>query len=512
MILAISRAERFSPNSVEKDAKILDCLCKELMHYGYDVETSGEEAIGLSAKKRVYVSMARTHEALDFLAEAEARGAVVMNDPHAVVLCQNRRLLMSRLQREGLLTARECGEEKSATGYWIKKNRGYSEQADDVCYAANDDELRQKMEAMRERGIDDIYVTPHIEGDLVKFYGVAGTDFFRTFYPGDDGQYKFSQEEVNGAPSHFPFDAESLQHTIDRAALAVGLDFYGGDVVVDAEGKATLIDFNDWPSYSRCREEAARAMALAVGGKVLQKGKRPLLPLGSHAGVRAIIFDYGGTLDTGGTHWGKQLWHAYRRQQVPVTEQLFREAYVHAERTLGKNPIIRPDFTFLRTLQTKVEIELQYIADHTEGFVPEQWAKRIVDDLYAETLSHTRRSLRVLRQLAAKMPMVLVSNFYGNVSTVLREMGMEGLFSSVVESAVVGVRKPDPRIFTLGVEALGVDPSEVVVVGDSYDKDIAPAKAAGCRTAWFVGEGWTDGVADGKDADVVITSLTELLP
>ena len=106
MILAISRAERFSPNSVEKDAKILDCLCKELMHYGYDVETSGEEAIGLSAKKRVYVSMARTHDALDFLAEAEARGAVVMNDPHAVVLCQNRRLLMSRLQREGLLTAR----------------------------------------------------------------------------------------------------------------------------------------------------------------------------------------------------------------------------------------------------------------------------------------------------------------------------------------------------------------------------------------------------------------------
>ena len=253
-------------------------------------------------------------------------------------------------------------------------------------------------------------------------------------------------------------------------------------------------------------------MALAVVGKVLQKGKRPLLPLGSHAGVRAIIFDYGGTLDTGGTHWGKQLWHAYRRQQVPVTEQLFREAYVHAERTLGKNPIIKPDFTFLRTLQTKVEIEMQYIADHTEGFVPEQWAKRIVDDLYAETLSHTKRSLRVLRQLAAKMPMVLVSNFYGNVSTVLREMGMEGLFSSVVESAVVGVRKPDPRIFTLGVEALGVDPSEVVVVGDSYDKDIAPAKAAGCRTAWFVGEGWTDGVADGKDADVVITSLTELLP
>ena len=93
------------------------------------------------------------------------------------------------------------------------------------------------------------------------------------------------------------------------------------DVVIDKQGKATVIDFNDWPSFSRCREEAARAMALAVVRRIKQKGKMPLLPLGSHAGVRAIIFDYGGTLDTGGTHWGKQLWHAYQRQQVLVDEQ-----------------------------------------------------------------------------------------------------------------------------------------------------------------------------------------------
>ena len=511
MIIAVSRAERFSPNSVEKDAKILDCLCKALMHYGYGVETRGEESVGLSVKKRVYVSMARSAEALDFLSEAEARGAVVVNDPHAVVLCQNRRLLMSRLQREGLLTTCECGDAKSATGYWIKKNRGYSEQADDVCFAVDEAERDRKVGEMQSRGVDDIYVTNHIEGDLVKFYGVAGTDFFRMFYPADDGQYKFEQEKVNGKPSRYSFDAAKLQHDIDRAARAIGLDFYGGDVVISADGQATVIDFNDWPSYSRCRDEAARAMALAVVGKLLQKGKRPMLPLGSHAGVRAIIFDYGGTLDTGGTHWGKQLWHAYERQGVPVTEELFREAYVHAERTLGKNPIIKPDFTFRSTLETKVHIELEYIAQKVEGFRPEDWATRIVDDLYAATLRHTSRSREVLQQLAQKMPMVLVSNFYGNVATVLGEMKMDTLFSKVVESAVVGVRKPDPRIFTLGVEALGVDPSEVIVVGDSYDKDIEPAKAAGCRTAWFIGEGWTDGIADGKAADVVITSLEELM-
>ena len=66
--------------------------------------------------------------------------------------------------------------------------------------------------------------------------------------------------------------------------------------------------------------------------------------------VKGYIFDYGGTLDTGGQHWGKVIWHAYERLQVPVSEADFRDAYVHAERTLGKNPIIQPDFTFYKTL------------------------------------------------------------------------------------------------------------------------------------------------------------------
>ena len=72
--------------------------------------------------------------------------------------------------------------------------------------------------------------------------------------------------------------------------------------------------------------------------------------------IKGYIFDYGGTLDTGGQHWGKVIWHAYERQQVPVSEEQFREAYVHAERTLGKNPIIKPDFTFRRTLEEKIRI------------------------------------------------------------------------------------------------------------------------------------------------------------
>ena len=220
--------------------------------------------------------------------------------------------------------------------------------------------------------------------------------------------------------------------------------------------------------------------------------------------TKGYIFDYGGTLDTGGQHWGKVLWHAYERQQVPVTEAQFREAYVHAERTLGKNPIIQPDFTFLRTLEEKVRIEMDYLglADYRNA---------VVADLYERTKAETAQSVEVLRELKKQHPIVLVSNFYGNIAVVLREFGFEGLFDHIIESAVVGVRKPDPQIFTLGVEALGLRPEEVTVVGDSIDKDIIPAKKAGCQTVWFKGEGWTDDPVDESVPDRIITNLKELL-
>ncbi len=220
--------------------------------------------------------------------------------------------------------------------------------------------------------------------------------------------------------------------------------------------------------------------------------------------IKGYIFDYGGTLDTGGQHWGKVIWHAYERQHVPVSEAAFREAYVHAERTLGRNPIIQPDFTFRRTLEEKLRIELDFLR------LP-QYQQAVVDDLYALTCAETARSREVLLQLRERYPMVLVSNFYGNIATVLREFRLDGIFHTIVESAVVGVRKPDPRIFTLGVEALGLRPDEVVVVGDSMDKDIIPARQAGCHTVWFQGEGWTDDPVDATQADQVITSLTEIL-
>lgn len=227
--------------------------------------------------------------------------------------------------------------------------------------------------------------------------------------------------------------------------------------------------------------------------------------------ICGYIFDYGGTLDTGGCHWGRYIGHAYQRQGVPVREQTFRDAYVYAERELGRNPIIQPHYTFRKTLDTKLRLEMDYIAKRQKGFSADEWHDRVLDDLYGKVLAETSRSRNVLLQLKEKYPLALVSNFYGNISTVLDEMQLNGIFTAVIESAVVGIRKPDPRIFSLGVEALRLDAKSVVVVGDSYEKDIVPARSAGCQTVWVKGEGWTDTEPDGLCAYRTISHVEELL-
>lgn len=231
--------------------------------------------------------------------------------------------------------------------------------------------------------------------------------------------------------------------------------------------------------------------------------------------IKGYLFDFGGTLDTAGCHWGQMLWHAYQRQQVPVTEEQFREAYVYGERTLGRTPIIQCDYSFHKTLEVKIRIEMEYLCTSGAWSADEktftEMQTAVLNDVYQRVVDITSHSASVLEKLADKYPMVLVSNFYGNITNVLKEFHLDRYFKNIVESAVVGIRKPDHRIYLLGVEALGLKPEECVVVGDSFYKDIEPAKKAGCHAVWFKGEGWTEQQYDETIPDKVITDLEQLL-
>ncbi len=260
-IVMIGRARRYSPNSTEKDAAILREVGRRLHEKGLQHTTIQEDATdeGLPTAA-VYVTMGRSETLLQQLEERERQGATVVNSPDAVRICCRRREQMERLEQAGIPVAPREGHD----GYWVKRGDASAQTPGDVCFCPDRERATAAEQEMKDRGITEVDTRAHVTGDLVKFYGVRGTPFFRFYYPGDDGQSKFGDEAHNGRPHHYPFDADSLRQTADRAAELLDTDIYGGDCIIHPDGTPVIIDFNDWPSFSRCREKAAEAIATCI--------------------------------------------------------------------------------------------------------------------------------------------------------------------------------------------------------------------------------------------------------
>ncbi len=230
--------------------------------------------------------------------------------------------------------------------------------------------------------------------------------------------------------------------------------------------------------------------------------------------VKGVIFDYGGTIDTNGRHWAEVLWGVYVAWQVPVDKASFREAYVFGERSLAKYPFVRPHHDFHDVLRLKVQLQIAYLVEQRKLYPDERllhaYARHVADSSYRYVLNVLNVTRPVVAALAGRYPLVLVSNFSGNIRPILADFGLADFFGEVIESSVVGVRKPDPAIYRMGVEALGLPPEQVLVVGDSFSKDIIPARSVGCRTAWLKGEGWGGETIDESVPDVILTDLAQL--
>lgn len=225
--------------------------------------------------------------------------------------------------------------------------------------------------------------------------------------------------------------------------------------------------------------------------------------------IKGIIFDYGGTLDSRGVHWSEVLWQGYQQAGVPIDKETFRTAYVEGERALARERIILPQDNFLTLLLKKVALEISYLPFQPDNATSARWTEQIANycDNAARSCIDEARSM--LEDLNKRYPMMLVSNFYGNIDEVLRAYGIRHLFKGIIESAVVGVRKPNPTLFRLGVDALELKPEEVLVVGDSLRKDIEPAESLGCHVLWLKGKGWTD-EEDRQTHPNTITRITEV--
>ena len=254
-ILALTRDPRFSPNSVENDRAILMAVARRLHSQGHEVAVRAETEV--AADCDVCLTMGRLPATLAGLKRLQRQGVRVVNTPLSVENC-TRSTLTRLMQVHGIPMP-----PSDLPPFWLKRGDASAQSPADVVYCQDKAALAEAIGRFRARGVAHHVVSSHVVGDVVKFYGV-GSDFFRCYYPTDDGQTKFGDEHHNGPAHHYIYNKEEMHSQVVRLAAITGLEVYGGDAIVRPDGTFCIIDFNDWPSFARCRDEAAEAISQLV--------------------------------------------------------------------------------------------------------------------------------------------------------------------------------------------------------------------------------------------------------
>jgi putative hydrolase of the HAD superfamily len=194
--------------------------------------------------------------------------------------------------------------------------------------------------------------------------------------------------------------------------------------------------------------------------------------------IRAILFDMGGTLDGDGLHWQDRFTALYKNFGVEVT----RETFDAAERRANNDQAIASS-----NFQQMIELYVKWQLAHL-GLTNPQLEQQLVSRFIAPARKAAAANAKLLAELKERgFELGVVSNGCGNVEKLCADFGYRPFLSVIVDSRCVGLFKPDPAIFTHAAEKLGRQPDEIMMVGDSFDRDVRPAKQIGMKTAWLEG-------------------------
>jgi hypothetical protein len=257
--MGVLREPAHSPGRIDDDAAIMRHVGEALAERGFNVELVAADALIEAPSANLFV-MCERGAVLDRLAALEKAGSIVVNAPAAIRNTYRHRMVELFAQHRvpapmSWIVATDANKLRPADCAWVKRYDFHATQRDDVMYAASEMGWREALRRFAERGIPFVITQEHVAGDLVKFYGVrngAGTknaNWFQWFYHRDKGMLGHS------------FDPARLSKAGLDAAAALGLEIFGGDAVIKANGEPMIIDLNAWPSYALYRDRAAQAIA-----------------------------------------------------------------------------------------------------------------------------------------------------------------------------------------------------------------------------------------------------------
>jgi putative hydrolase of the HAD superfamily len=198
--------------------------------------------------------------------------------------------------------------------------------------------------------------------------------------------------------------------------------------------------------------------------------------------IRAILFDMGGTLDGDGLHWLDRFLALYKTFGVELPRDSLRDAFDEAERRSALDQTIASS-NFAQMIELHVQWQLAHL-----GLKDPDLEEHLVEGFITPVRKAAVDNARLLATLVERgFELGVVSNGCGNVEMLCTDFGYTPYLSIIVDSRRVGLFKPDPAIFLCAAEKLGGDPGTMMMVGDSFERDVRPAKTAGMKTAWIEG-------------------------
>lgn len=274
-IAGVMRAGAYSPNHIGNDAAIFNAVADQLRKKGCEVKIYNEEQFqNEDISEPIILNMCREKASMDKLVRLEDEGRLVINSGYGIENCTRERMTRILLGNgipypDSLIvnTNEDVREEMERGGYervWIKRGDFHAMHKEDVSYCRHPQEAQEVLHEYYFRGIKRAVINRHLVGDLIKFYGVQGQDWFFWFYPFDEGHSKYGHEAINGHSKGLHFDEQYLKDMCQKASEIMDVKIFGGDCIVDADGSIRIIDFNDWPSFAPCRTEAAPHIAKCV--------------------------------------------------------------------------------------------------------------------------------------------------------------------------------------------------------------------------------------------------------
>jgi putative hydrolase of the HAD superfamily len=199
---------------------------------------------------------------------------------------------------------------------------------------------------------------------------------------------------------------------------------------------------------------------------------------------QAICFDMGYTLlrhaPTGPELYRRVLasqGHEFELEAIEEAHLPARELYIRATRE-GRD--FESSMALAREFWTEYNVlvlsglgmEAERLAEVGEAVYTAAWSA----DAW-QPFPDTLPALKRLKETG--IPMAIVSNFVDTLPAICRHSGVDDFFDVIVASVEAGAMKPDPRIWTVALRRLGVDPEDAWHVGDNYWADVLGARAAG---------------------------------